>query len=60
MTPLERVASMIKTSSQRTDGNLTHDGGSNGKNGKGSTPRREVKFSALDESAKKAAPKLFL
>jgi hypothetical protein len=59
MTPLERVASMIKTSSQRADGTLTHDGNNN-KGSNGLTVRREVKFSALDESAKKAAPKLYL
>jgi hypothetical protein len=77
MTPLERVESLMKTTSLRAAGGavgpMTLEGNerSNDQIDKrplqltmqtvfGSKTRREIKFSALDESAKKAAPKLFL
>jgi uncharacterized membrane protein YidH (DUF202 family) len=74
MTPLERVESMMKTNSMmktssllREDGeevvksDRSKDGLVNTTMGKlfGPKTQRQKKFSALDESAKKAAPKLF-
>lgn len=68
MTPLERAES-VRISS-RPDGSGRQDStGSKREEGAtqsimtklfGGKTRRQVKFSALDESAKKAAPKLFL
>ena len=71
MTPLERVGSIMKTnSSGRHQGEEISQSDSS-KNGIFRTammkvfgdgsrkPRRPLKFSALEESAKKAAPKLF-
>ncbi len=69
MTPLQRVESLIrapsgefgKKSGAGTNSESSKDGGLQAVVGKvfGPPKRREVKFSALDESAKKAAPKLF-
>jgi len=73
MTPLQRAASTLKTQSRSLDGAPAgaasdQSEAESGKEGIlpsvivklfGAKTQRQVKFSALDESAKKAAPKLF-
>jgi len=63
LTPLQKVESIMKTSSSRqdsTNAGLLPDKNNKKNNSEGSNARRDVKFSAFEESAKKAAPKLFL